>query len=250
MPAALNTSVRSFEWVSPHTLEIELPSTRLRLSFLEPGVVRCRYVTQAVFENIPSYGIAAEYKPTPPELEEEDTPGYLAVLTPSLEVRLRKIDGGLEFYQRESGRLLCADAEGMGHRRSERTGDDLVWVLKHMPEKAHFFGLGDKPCALNLRGRRLDMWGADHYKFTPESDPLYKSIPFFLCLNQGTQYGIYFDNTMRSYFDFGRERADRLLFGADGGHMDYYFIAGVEALDTVATYTRLTGLPPEELADA
>ena len=244
MPTRLNTSVRSFEWITPDTLEIEMPDTRLRLCFLEPGVVRCRYVTQAVFENIPSYGVAAEYTPAPPELEEEDTPGYLAVRTGRLEVRIRRIDGGLEFYQSASDRLLCADAEGMGHRRSERTGDDLVWVLKHMPAQAHFFGLGDKPCALNLRGRRLDMWGADHYKFTTESDPLYKSIPFFLCLNQGTQYGIFFDNTMRSYFDFGKEREDRLLFGADGGHMDYYFIAGVDALDTVATYTRLTGLPP------
>ncbi len=242
MPTRLNTNVRSFEWVDTHTLEIELPTTRLRLSFLEPGVVRCRYVTQAVFENVPSYGIAAEYTAAPPQLEEEDTPGYLGIHTGQLEVRVRRIDGGLEFYR--NGTLLCADAEGMGHRRSEKTGDDLVWVLKHMPTEAHFFGLGDKPCALNLRGRRLEMWGADHYKFTTESDPLYKSIPFFLCLNRGTQYGIFFDNTMRSYFDFGREREDRILFGADGGHMDYYFIEGENALDTVATYTRLTGLPP------
>ena len=244
MPARLNTSVRSFEWVNAHTLEIELPDTRLRLSFLEPGVVRCRYITQAVFENVPSYGIATEYTPAPPTLQDEDTPGYVALLSERLEVRIRRIDGGLEFYDRRTDTLLCADAEGMGHRRSDRTGDDLVWVLKHMPEQAHFFGLGDKPCALNLRGRRLEMWGADHYKFTPESDPLYKSIPFFLCLNRGTQYGIYFDNTMRSYFDFGHERSDRLLFGADGGQMDYYFIAGEDALDTIATYTRLTGLPP------
>ena len=244
MPTRLNTSVRSFEWVNPHTLEIELPDTRLRLSFLEPGVVRCRYITQAVFENVPSYGIATEYTPAPPTLQEEDTPGYVALQSERLEVRVRRIDGGLEFYDRRTDTLLCADAEGMGHRRSEKTGDDLVWVLKHMPEQAHFFGLGDKPCALNLRGRRLEMWGADHYKFTPESDPLYKSIPFFLCLNRGSQYGIYFDNTMRSYFDFGHEREDRLLFGADGGQMDYYFIAGEDALDTVASYTRLTGLPP------
>ena len=75
MPTRLNTSVRSFEWVDPHTLEVELPDTRLRLSFLEQGLVRCRYVTQAVFENVPSYGVAAEYAPQPPELEEEEAPG-------------------------------------------------------------------------------------------------------------------------------------------------------------------------------
>lgn len=236
--------IQHYEWANAHTLEVGLPERRLRLYFLESGIVRCRYVTRAVFEAIPSYGVAPEYRPHSPAMEETESASAYYVSTPGLRVCIRKNDGGLEFFDRATGKLLCADAEGVGHRRSERTGDDVVWVLKRMPERAHFFGLGDKPCALNLRGKRFEMWGSDHYKFTPESDPLYKSIPFFLCLNEGCQYGIYFDNTMRSYFDFGKEREDRLLFGADGGIMDYYFIHGKDALDTVSTYTRLTGLPP------
>lgn len=236
--------IRHYEWVNPSTLELELPSNRLRLYFMEAGMVRCRYVTGAVFENIPSYGIAPEYESSEVPLQEQESLQYYEVCTPHLILRIRKEDAGLEFLERATGRMLCADAEGMGHRLQGLTGDELVWVLKHMPEQAHFFALGDKPCSLNLRGRRFEMWGADHYKFKPDSDPLYKSIPFFLCLNQGMQYGIYFDNTMRSYFDFGRERKDRLLFGADGGVMDYYFISGEDALGTVQAYTRLTGLPP------
>ncbi len=236
--------IRSYEWVDPHTLELGLPGNRLRLTFMEQGLIRCRYVSHAVFENIPSYGVAPEYEACPPVLEEAESAAFYEIRTPRLVLRIRKADGGLVFLERAGGRVLCADAEGMGHRLQERTGDELVWVLKEMPEKAHFFGLGDKPCALNLRGGRFEMWGADHYKFNTTSDPLYKSIPFFVCLNEGTQYGIFFDNTMRSYFDFGKERADRLLFGADGGVMDYYFIVGESALDTVRTYTRLTGLPP------
>ncbi len=236
--------IRHSEWVDSRTLELEFPTNRLRLYFAEVGVVRCRYVSYAVFENIPSYGIAPEYEYAEVPLEESLQTDYLEVRTPRLIVRVRREDGGLEFYERAGGRLLSADAEGMGHRLQERTGDELVWVLKHLPEEAHFFGLGDKPCALNLRGRRFEMWGADHYKFHSDSDPLYKSIPFFMCLNKGSQYGIFFDNTMRSYFDFGKEREDRLLFGADGGVMDYYFICGEDALDTVQTYTRMTGLPP------
>lgn len=236
--------IRYTEWVTPTTLELGFPTNRLRLYFAEPGVVRCRYVSHPVFENIPSYGIAPEYEYQEVSLEEKRTAEYLELRTSRLVVRVRCKDGGLEFYERESGVLLSADAEGMGHRLQERTGDEVVWVLKHLPEQAHFFALGDKPCALNLRGRRFEMWGSDHYKFNPDSDPLYKSIPFFLCLNKGSQYGIFFDNTMRSYFDFGKNREDRLLFGADGGCMDYYFICGQNALDTVQIYTRMTGLPP------
>ena len=237
-------AVRSCEWVDGATLELELATQRLRLYFMEPGLVRCRYVTGAVFENIPSYGVSTEYRPGRPTLREEEQEEAYVVRTERLVLRIRKADGGLEFEDARTGRLLCADAEGVGHRLQERTGDQLVWVLKHMPPHAHFYALGDKPCDLNLRGRRFEMWGADHYNFHPNSDPLYKSIPFFLCLNEGTQYGIFFDNTMRSYFDFGKERGDRLLFGADGGVMDYYFICGETALGTVELYTRLTGLPP------
>lgn len=236
--------IRRYEWVNSYTLELELPDSRLRLYFMEDGMVRCRYVTGAVFENIPSYGVSPEYHPAKVSLEETETDDYHEVRTAQLVLRVRKKDAGLVFSDRASGHVLCADAEGMGHRLQERTGDQLVWVLKEMPEQAHFFGLGDKPCALNMRGKRFEMWGADHYKYKPDSDPLYKSIPFFLCLNCGKNYGIFFDNTMRSYFDFGKERGDRLLFGADGGVMDYYFIAGKDALETVEIYTRLTGLPP------
>ncbi len=243
-PDATQNCIRSYEWVDRHTLELVLPGNRLRLTFMEEGLVRCRYVSGAVFERIPSYGVAPEYVDSPPQVEEQEFAAFYELRTPRLVLRIRKADAGLVFCDRHTGGVLCADAEGMGHRLQERTGDDCVWVLKEMPEKAHFFGLGDKPCALNLRGRRFEMWGADHYKFKTTSDPLYKSIPFFVCLNEGTQYGIFFDNTMRSYFDFGKSRPDRLLFGADGGVMDYYFILGETALDTLSIYTRLTGLPP------
>ncbi len=236
--------IRSYEWLDSRTLELELPGNRLRLTFLEEGLIRCHYVSGVVFERIPSYGVSPEYKATPPLLEDVELADCHELRTPLLTLRIRKADAGLVFLDRRTGATLCADAEGMGNRLQPRTGDDCVWVQKHMPEKAHFFGLGDKPCALNLRGGRYELWGADHYEFTPESDHLYKSIPFFVCLNEGTQYGIFFDNTMRSYFDFGKSRPDRLLFGADGGLMDYYFIMGHSALDTLRIYTRLTGLPP------
>lgn len=236
--------IKEYEWVDSYTLEIVFPTNRLRLYFLEEGVVRCRYVTSAVFENIPSYGVSPDYRPKLPAIREQELENCYEVSTSRIMVRIRKEDGGLEFCDASSGCPLCVDAEGMGHRLQERTGDELVWVLKQMPEKAFFYGLGDKPCTLNLRGRRFEMWGSDHYKYHPDSDPLYKSIPFFLCLNEGKQYGVFFDNTMRSYFDFGKSRQDRLLFGADGGVMDYYFLMGTSPIGTVEIYTKLTGLPP------
>lgn len=236
-------AVIGHEWINLHTVEVLLPHVKFRLDFLNKGVVRCRYVIGAVFESEPSYGVSPEFVPNYESLEEEDAPEALTVRTSRLIVRVRKEDGGIEFLERGDGAALCLDAEGMGSKLDEMTGNNRVWVSKHMPKDAHIFGLGDKPCALNLRGRRLEMWGADHYAFKPDSDPLYKNIPFFLVLNGGRQYGIFFDNTMRTYFDFGVMDPRRLIFGADGGALDYYFICGRNAIDTVSLYTKLSGLP-------
>lgn len=241
---APKSCVRRYEWLDSSTLELKLPKNKLRLSFLNASLVRCHYQSGPVFEQIPSYGVANDFAASPTPLQEEENPIYYQIATPNLILRIRKKDAGLEFYDAHTGRLLSSDAEGMGFRRDKETGNEFVWVLKKIPQKAHFFGLGDKPCDLNMRGKRFEMWGADHFKYTPESDPLYKSVPFYICANEGQVHGIFFDNTMRSYFDFGHEREDRVLFGADGGFMDYYFIAGKTGLEVVQNYTRLTGLPP------
>ncbi|HBX47313.1 MAG TPA: hypothetical protein DEF85_00200, partial [Clostridiaceae bacterium] len=55
---------------------------------------------------------------------------------------------------------------------------------------------------------------------------------------------IFFDNTYRSYFDFGKENSNYYYFGADGGHKNYYFIVGPEIKDVIENYSYLTGRTP------
>lgn len=235
-------SLRHHEWLDEHTLELQLAHCVLRISFLNEYVIRCNYSTEEYFDKKVSYGVSPKYQCSPLKLHEEDNVHYLEICSEKLKLRIRRRDGGIEFYDSKD-EILSADAEGYGHRHEEHTGNEIVWMEKQMPIEAHFFGMGDKPCALNLRGKRFNMWCADYYQFHSESDPLYKSIPFYICLNKGLSHGIFFDNTTRSYFDFGHTRPDRITFGSDGGGMDYYFIGGDNALEVVQNYTRLTGLP-------
>ena len=57
-------------------------------------------------------------------------------------------------------------------------------------------------------------------------------------------FGIFFDNTFKSYFDMGKENADYYYFGADNGNLDYYFIGGESLGDILGGYTSLTGKTP------
>ena len=96
-------------------------------------------------------------------------------------------------------------------------------VHKAMPADEHYFGLGDKAGTFDRRNQAYTLWNTDIG--TQESiDPIYKSIPFFLGIGGGRNYGLFLDNTWRTWFDFGKQARDAYSFGAEGGPLDYYLI--------------------------
>ncbi len=72
-----------------------------------------------------------------------------------------------------------------------------VRVWKTMPPDEYYFGPGDKAGPINHRNQAFTMWNTDAYRWQESTDPLYKSIPFFLALRRGVAYGVFFDNTYR-----------------------------------------------------
>ena len=142
-----------------------------------------------------------------------------------------------DFY----GNVLQRDAAPVlweGHRftvSKERSLDD------------HFFGLGDKPGPLDRGGQAFTMWNTDSFGWQESTDPIYKSIPFFLDVNRGRALGVFLDNTWRTNFDFGRADVKRYSFGSLDGPVDYYLLYGPDARAVVSTWAWLTGpspLPP------
>lgn len=215
----------------------------LSVCLADDGIVRVTYFTGPVPEDEPSYAVSPGYSAPGAEVREYDEAGVHVIETSLLRIRIRTEEQKVDFYDIVTDEPLLADEGGFGRESKDWTGDARVWIRKRLQDTEHFFGLGDKPCALNLRGKYFSMWGADHYDFHEESDPLYKSVPFFLSLREGQAYGLLFDNTCRSYFDFGASDEKVLAFGSFGGLMNYYFIYDRSPLDIVAAYTRLTGTP-------
>jgi alpha-glucosidase len=60
-------------------------------------------------------------------------------------------------------------------------------------------------------------------------------------INEGVSYGIFFDNTFKSHFDFACQDNDKVSFWADGGEMQYYYIHGPHMMDVLKRYHTLTG---------
>ena len=121
---------------------------------------------------------------------------------------------------------------------------------KALPPGEHIYGLGDKTGGtLDRSAKTYVDWNTDAYGFDSSTDPIYKSIPFFIGVDaKGSAYGILLDNSWRTFFDFGHTAPHTLTMGGPDGPIDYYVIAGPSMRDVVRRYADLTGkapLPPE-----
>ena len=137
--------------------------------------------------------------------------------------------------------LLIAE----GHDYTAHETEHAFDILKKMQGTEHFYGLGDKTGYLDKRNYEYEMWNTDNP--APHVDcfkALYKSIPFFITLTDSHVYGIFLDNTTKGYFNMAQESEKYYYFGAEGGNLDYYYIAGESIPEIVTGYTYLTGTCP------
>ncbi|RYF66492.1 MAG: DUF4968 domain-containing protein, partial [Cytophagaceae bacterium] len=172
-----------------------------------------------------------------------ETDDELVVSTDALKLRIGKSPLRFSFYTVDDKVLSEDDARFGVNWQSER----VVNYRKLYPDEK-FIGLGEKTGDLNRRGTHYVNWNTDASRHTIHTDPLYKTFPFFIGLHDGLTYGLFFDNTHKSYFDFGATTDDEMSwFGADGGDMNYYFFGAQSVAAIIEDYTWLTGrmdMPP------
>lgn len=135
--------------------------------------------------------------------------------------------------------------ESEGHNAQKEEEDTVVEVVKQLKGTEHFYGLGDKTGFLDKRHYDYEMWNTDNPD--PHVDTfkmLYKSIPFFITLTDTHVYGIFADNTYKSFFNMGQESEEYYFFSSVKGNLDYYYIAGNSLPEVLSGYTYLTGTYP------
>ena len=114
-------------------------------------------------------------------------------------------------------------------------------VYMQSPQDEHYFGLGDKPGPLDRRNEAFTDWNTDAFGWQESTDPIYKSIPYFITFRQGVAAGIFLDNTWRASFDFNKQYRDGYSFGSEGGPLDYYILYGPDPKAVVEDWAWLTG---------
>ena len=181
-------------------------------------------------------------------------------VTDALEIHVFS-NGAVDFYDRK-GRLLSEEYVGERKTMESLSEEELeqmrqeghvvqdgaegckFQIFRSLTGNEVIYGLGDKTGFLNKKGYDYMMWNSDNPDPQVENGTfkaMYKSIPFFIVLSEDCVYGIFLDNTFRSYFDMGYESGKYYSFGAADGELDYYFIAGDTIGEIIAGYTYLTG---------
>lgn len=214
----------------------------LKLTVLRDSLIRFRYTTKGYFSNDFSYAIDRYHSHGYNFLELTEEEDYYQVQTSKVKCRIQKTDLRISIFDLKDD-VILEDELGFHWEESYEYGGNIVKMSKTSKDGECFYGLGDKATQLNLKGKRLENFATDQYAFSKDQEPLYKVVPFYVGLQNKHSYGIFFDNTFRTYFDFCHERRNITSFWAEGGEMNYYFIYGPKMQDVVTTYTDLTGKP-------
>ncbi|GGH12723.1 DUF4968 domain-containing protein [Sphingobacterium alkalisoli] len=218
---------------------------QVEIKVVSDDVIRVRLAPQGAFLDDFSYAVIEQEKHTHSyDLREDDKNFH--VKTNNVICTISKKDFLVSFSDIK-GKTLNADHAPMHWEENPDFGGYYVYCTKKAYEDEVFFGGGDKASSLNLRGRRIKNWNSDTYSFAFNQDPLYKTIPFYIGVTQGDAYGIFFDNTFKTFFDFAAEHQDQTSFWSEGGELQYYYINGPQIMDVVQRYHALTGthfLPP------
>jgi alpha-glucosidase len=101
----------------------------------------------------------------------------------------------------------------------------------------HFYGLGQAGPRLDKDGTTRRLWNS-HYGYGPGSD---MAVPLLI---SSRGYALFFDNSWDSEISIGRnDGGNTLVYTAEGGQFDCYFLYGPGPKEILSEYARLTGAP-------
>ncbi|MEJ1241771.1 glycoside hydrolase family 31 protein [Chryseolinea sp. T2] len=210
-----------------------------RVQVYGTNTLRITITRASTFEDF-SYAVVSG--PEPAEFHIAEQPDHLVVKTPAVTAIIRKDPVRFVFVSAD-GRVINEDDAAFG----TCWNGEQVTTYKKLQSGERFIGLGEKTGPLDRRGAGYTNWNTDAFAFSTGQDPLYCSIPFYMGIHSELVYGIFFDNTHKSFFNFGASNNRFSSFAADAGEMDYYFMYDHSVGQIINHYTQLTGrieLPP------
>lgn len=216
-------------------LSVALANAKVKIALYSPSIVRLQFSKSGAFDEL-SYAVEGQ----PGNTKFEFTDGSPAILkTDSLKLEISKSPFRVKLYDYRN-RLLNEDEPAFG---TGWNGEQSTTHKKLQPNE-RFIGLGEKTGPLNRRGEGYTNWNTDYFGYPAGADPIYQSLPFYIGQHGDVVYGLFMDNSYRSYFNFGASNDRFSSFNTEGGEMNYYLIANSTVAKILESYSFLTGRMP------
>lgn len=236
---AYNGGLRVFKnyEINHNNIDIYFSNMKITLTIFENDIVKV-FIGDKYEESLLTNGVVGDLRKGEFIVEEDSN---------FVIIKGKKV---LTFVDKNTTEISFKDLEGNiineDFQPSFKDEEGNVYISK-VNDCLAYYGLGEKGGDLNKKGCYTENFNTDDPETDDDSITYYKTIPFYVALKEESTYGIFFDNSFRSYFDMGKEMGDRIFFGAIGGQIQYYFIPGENIKEVVKNYTALTGrmeMPP------
>ncbi len=215
------------------------PFGQFRILVVDRSIFRVSVTRNADFDDF-SYAVIASPKSVDFNVKEDDE--HIVISTDLVSLHISRNPVRFKFYD-SAGNIINEDDDAFG---TSWIGSEVT-AYKKLQKGERFVGLGEKNGDLDRRGKGYLNWNTDKFAYDQDTDPIYCSLPFYIGIHSGLAYGMFFDNSNKSHFNFGASNDRFSSFMAEDGDMNYYLIHNHSVAKIIEDYTYLTGrmeLPP------
>lgn len=173
-----------------------------------------------------------------------DKGNRIEISTPAITVQVEKQPVLRIIFKNKKGEVINEDEPG----ENFGTGfaGNRVNSYKKLQEGERFVGLGEVLGNLDKRGSAFTLNNTDTYKYGDPRLSMYISIPFYIGIHHEEVYGLFYNNTFKTFFNFGQSTPFTSVT-AEGGDADYFLFYDTTVAGVLKQYTAITGrmpLPP------
>lgn len=216
------------------TLRAETARGKVVVEAVAVGVVRIQVLDKGDAEPLRSYAVASDLPALDADVGSNQA-GALVLTTADLSVSVDPHSGALAAVNAAGTPVITEAADGFA-----ASGKGFRWQLA-LPADESCHGLGQRAFPLSLRDRKLGLWNYDARSYSPGSDPLYLSVPFYLGHRPGLSYGIFWDNPARGTLDLDTDNSGLLSYTCERRPLNAYLVTGDNPQQVVQRYAGLTG---------
>lgn len=208
------------------------------------NIIRVRVSKNKTFENF-SYALVSNQVPGNNNMTVTESGNNIVLETAVIKVQVERSPSFRVVFKNKKDETISEDVPGTAFGTSFI--GDKVSVYKKMQEGERFIGLGEALGNLDRRGTGVTLNNTDTYNYGDQRLSMYSSVPFYMGVHHRLAYGLFFNNSYKSFFNFGLSTPGFTSVNMDGGDADYFFMHDTSVGKIIEHYTSLTGriqLPP------